>query len=245
MRFCVGAIKLTDPEAKTESPGIFDRKHYLDTALLSMYKCPFRTEFRRLSILTFFLSSILSISAARQNDEVKIPADVKPFVQKGLIPIAIETGDLNADGFKDHVLVVSQPVDENAAWEEGAGKRSVLILIREPSGELRLAGRNDLVVLCKNCGGVFGDPFAGVNIRDTSFTVNNYGGSNDRWSYSYTFDYSRRDRTWQLVRVEDESFHALDPKHTTKRRVYAPPKSFGLITFSEFDPDNFMGKGKK
>jgi hypothetical protein len=87
--------------------------------------------------------------------------------------------------------------------------------------------------------------FAGVSIRGSSFTVNNYGGSNDRWSYSYTFAYSRRDSTWQLVRVEDESFHALDPKHTTKRRVYTPPKNFGLINFADFDPDNFMGKGKK
>ena len=202
-------------------------------------------DFRRLSILAFCLVSMLSMSAAAQNDEIKIPNDVRPFIQKGLIAIALETGDLNADGRKDHILVVSEPVDENAAWEEGAGERSVMILVREPGGELRLAGRNDLVVLCRNCGGVFGDPFAGVSIRGSSFTVNNYGGSNDRWSYSYTFAYSRRDSTWQLVRVEDESFHALDPKHTTKRRVYTPPKNFGLINFADFDPDNFMGKGKK
>jgi len=200
---------------------------------------------RRLSILAFCLVSMLSMSAAAQNDEIKIPNDVRPFIQKGLIAIALETGDLNADGRKDHILVVSEPVDENAAWEEGAGERSVMILVREPGGELRLAGRNDLVVLCRNCGGVFGDPFAGVSIRGSSFTVNNYGGSNDRWSYSYTFAYSRRDSTWQLVRVEDDSFYALDPKHTTKRRVYTPPKNFGLINFADFDPDNFMGKGKK
>ena len=210
-----------------------------------MYKRAPNMGLRRLSILAFCLVSMLSMSAAAQNDEIKIPNDVRPFIQKGLIAIALETGDLNADGRKDHILVVSEPVDENAAWEEGAGERSVMILVREPGGELRLAGRNDLVVLCRNCGGVFGDPFAGVSIRGSSFTVNNYGGSNDRWSYSYTFAYSRRDSTWQLVRVEDESFHALDPKHTTKRRVYTPPKNFGLINYADFDPDNFMGKGKK
>ena len=210
-----------------------------------MYKRAPNMGLRRLSILAFCLVSMLSMSAAAQNDEIKIPNDVRPFIQKGLIAIALETGDLNADGRKDHILVVSEPVDENAAWEEGAGERSVMILVREPGGELRLAGRNDLVVLCRNCGGVFGDPFAGVSIRGSSFTVNNYGGSNDRWSYSYTFAYSRRDSTWQLVRVEDDSFYALDPKHTTKRRVYTPPKNFGLINFADFDPDNFMGKGKK
>jgi hypothetical protein len=201
--------------------------------------------FLRFAVLTLFLVCLLSHHAVAQNDEINVPDDVKPFVRKGLIPIALENGDLNADGRKDHILVMSEIVHEDAAWEEGAGERSVLILIREAGGALRLAAQNDVVIYCRNCGGVFGDPFAGVNIRGTSFTINNYGGSNDRWSYSYTFAYSRRDRTWQLVRVVDESFHTLDPKHTMRRRVYTAPTNFGLINFADFDPDNFLGKGKK
>jgi hypothetical protein len=200
---------------------------------------------KRISAASFAVCLALSITAFSQNDEVAIPADVKPFVEKGKIAIALEKGDLNADGRPDMILVTSEFIPENAEWEEGAGERSVLILVREADGSLRLAARNDIIVYCRNCGGVFGDPFAGVDVKGTRFTVNNYGGSNDRWSYSYTFDYSRRDKTWQLVRVVNESFHALDPKRTMKRRVYAPPKSFGLINFSDFDPENYLGKGKK
>ena len=188
---------------------------------------------------------ILTSSAAAQNDEIAVPNEVKLFVEKGKIAIALERGDLNADGRPDILLVTSEFVAEGAEWEEGAGARSVMILIREPNGALKLAARNDEIVYCRNCGGVFGDPFAGVDVKGTRFTVNNYGGSNDRWSYSYTFNYSRRDKTWQLVRVVDESFHSLDPKNTTKRRVYTPPKSFGLINFADFEPDNYLGKGKK
>jgi hypothetical protein len=202
-----------------------------------------RTNALALACTAVFGSISLTVSA--QNDEVAVPNDVKPFVEKGRIPIALEKGDLNGDGRQDMVLVTSEVIPENAEWEEGDGERSVLVLVRESNGGLRLAARNDLVVLCRNCGGVFGDPFAGVDVRGTRFTVNNYGGSNDRWSYSYTFNYSRRDKTWQLVRVVDESFHTLDPKKTTKRRVYLPPKNFGLINFADFDPDNFLGKGKK
>jgi hypothetical protein len=199
----------------------------------------------RIMLALVVLFAAMSVSVLAQSEEIKVPDDVKPFIEKGKIPIALESGDLNADGRKDYVLVTSEFVADDAAWEEGAGERSVFILIREADRSLRLAGRNDLVVLCKNCGGVFGDPFAGVRVKGTSFTVDNYGGSNDRWSYSYTFAYSRRDKTWQLTRVVDESFHALDPKRTTKRRVYTPPKSFGLIAFADFDPDNFLHKGKK
>ena len=199
---------------------------------------------KRSIAVTIALLFAFSITLA-QNDEVPVPDEVKPFIEKGKIAIALERGDLNNDGRLDMILVTSEIVPENAAWEEGAGERSVLILVRGAGAALRLAARNDAIVYCRNCGGVFGDPFAGVDVKGTRFTVNNYGGSNDRWSYSYTFDYSRRYKTWQLVRVVDESFHTLDPKRTMKRRVYTPPKNFGLINFADLDPDNYLGKGRK
>ena len=191
----------------------------------------------------FFLSPV---KASAQNDAVKVPNEITPFVTKGMIPIALETGDLNGDGRKDFILVLSPIVPEGSTYDAaGDGERPTIILIRDTSGALSIAARNDSVVLCKNCGGVFGDPFAGIAVRGTRFTVNNYGGSNDRWSYSYTFDYSRRDRTWQLVRVEESSFQALDPKRTERTHIYTPPKDFGLINFADFDPDSYRKKGKK
>ena len=193
----------------------------------------------------FFLLCLLPVVAVSQDDTVKVPNEVKTFIDKGMIPIALEIGDLNADGRKDFVLVLSEPVAEDAQYEEGAGARSVLILIRQAGGALSLAARNNLAVYCKVCGGVFGDPFAGVTVRGTRFTISNYGGSNDRWAYDYTFAYSRRDRTWQLVRVEETSFHTLDPVRSMRKRVYTPPKSFGLINFADFDPDKYLRQGKK
>ena len=207
----------------------------------------YRRAYKLISIFAAaaLILGVLSIRTFGQKDEVSVPDEVRPFIEKGKIAIALEKGDLNADGRPDMILVTSEIVPENAEWEEGAGERSVIILVRESDRSLRMAARNDIIVYCRNCGGVFGDPFAGVEVKGSSFTVNNYGGSNDRWSYSYTFAYSRRDKTWQLVRVVDESFHTLDPKNTMKRRVYTPPKNFGLINFADFDPENYLKKGKK
>ena len=200
---------------------------------------------RRFLTLIFFSLCLLTAAAAAQNEEVKVPAEVKPFVEKGMIPIALETADLNADGRKDFILVLSKPTPADGSYDEaGDAERPVLILVRDLAGTLSLAASNDSVALCKNCGGVLGDPFQGIQIRGTRFTVMNYGGSSDRWEYSYTFDYSRRDRTWQLVRVEDSSFNAFTPNRV-RRSVYTPPKDFGLINFADFDPDNFKRKGKK
>ena len=194
----------------------------------------------------FLVAIVLPIAAAAQNDALKVPDEVKPFIEKGMIPIALETGDLNADGRKDFVLVTSPIVPEGAVYDEaGDGERQTMILVRGADGSLSVAARNDDVVMCKNCGGVFGDPFAGVTIKGTRFTVSNYGGSNDRWGYDYTFGYSPRDKTWQLVRVEETSFHALDPVKTEKKRVYTPPKSFGLIIFADFKEGAYLGKGKR
>lgn len=193
----------------------------------------------------FIFATFLFPATVMAQETISVPDDVKPFVEKGRTPIALEIGDLNADGRKDSILVVSDVVTEENRFEEGAGERSVLVLVREADGSLKLAARNDLVAMCKVCGGAFGDPFEGVVIQGTRFTVMNYGGSAHRWTYSYTFAYSRRDRTWQAVRVGESTFHSLDPEKTLKRQVYTAPRHFGLITFADFDPDNFRGKGKR
>lgn len=192
------------------------------------------------------ISLLLPCGINAQTEPIKVPAEVEPFITKGMVPIALETGDLNGDGTKDVILVLDKPFDEKAEIDEaGESKRPLLIITRDASGKLWFAAQNDLVVYCRTCGGVFGDPFAGITLKGTSFTIDNYGGSADRWSYSYTFAYSRRDKTWQLTRVEVTTFNALDPNRTTRTRNYSPPKDFGLINFADFDPENFRGKGKR
>src|SRR6188508_1436186 len=101
-----------------------------------MYNRAFRTNSL---VFTLFFVCLLTVTATAQNDEIKVPDEVKPFVEKGKVAIALETADLNADGRKDLILVASEPIAEDAAWEEGAGERSVLILVREPGGALKLA----------------------------------------------------------------------------------------------------------
>ena len=189
--------------------------------------------------------ALFAAAVAAQNADVKIPDEVKPFVEAGTIADALEAGDLNGDGRRDFILVLSKIVKEDDRYEEGAGARSVILLIRDAGGKLQAVGRNEEVAMCKNCGGVFGDPFEGVSVQRTKFTVMNYGGSSDRWAYSYSFAYSRRDQNWQLVKVEESHFKTFDPERSRKTKIYAPPKDFGLITFADFDPANFKQKGKK
>ena len=165
-----------------------------------------------------------------------VPADVRPFVEKNTSVLAVERGDLDRDGDADVVLVL-EPTDPEQP-------RPLLVLVRDAKGTLKLAKRSAKAVACRTCGGVMGDPFQGVHVENGRFTIEHYGGSSWRWSASYTFAWSRRDRSWQLVRVEGSSFHASEPDKVDTK-IETPPKDFGLIDLTEFDPENYKGRGKR
>ncbi len=183
---------------------------------------------------------LVPMTAFSQNPVLKIPVEVEIFIEDGMTAIALETADLNGDGTKDYILVTEKSKPQ-LTDDFNDDLRSLIILTRDKSGKLKLTKRNEKVVYCRSCGGAFGDPFAGIEVKRNSFTVNNYGGSAWRWSESYQFNYSRRDKTWQLVKVAQESFNALEP-NKVKNKVFTP-KKFGKIDIADFDP-SVIGKSK-
>ena len=192
--------------------------------------------------LTTFLAVALAAqvgSQAHAQEPVKLPAELKPFVLSGYEPFDVSSADLNRDGTVDYILVLQKKGDQ----EEGS--RALLIITRGKDGTLKQVKRNDQIVLCAQCGGVMGDPFQSVEVAPGQFTLSHSGGSAWRWSSVVKFAYSRRDATWQLVRVEEDSFHTGDPEKTAKHEVFTPPKSFGKIDIADFEPGNFKGVGPR
>lgn len=174
------------------------------------------------------------VIATAQETDLNIPADVRAFVAKDKVALAAESADLNGDGKADFILVTENANQTNSD-DPADSLRSLLILVRGSDGKLKLVKSNDKVVYCRTCGGVFGDPFAGIRVKQNSFTVDNYGGSNWRWGDSYQFNYSRRDQTWQLVLVVKETFNATNPNNTKTKTI--TPKKFGKVDIADFDPD--------
>lgn len=193
-------------------------------------------------ILMLLLAS--SPIAAQYPPVENVPPEVKPFIGKDYLPLAVETADLNGDGLPDYVVVLEKQEAEPSDLYIKGNPRVLSILVRQPGGDLKEVKRNEKIVFCSNCGGVMGDPFVGVKAGLKTFTVSHYGGSNWRWAYEYTFNYSRKDNTWQLVRVKEETFHALGA-FKPKTKVYTPPKDYGKIDIAEFDPDHWEGVGLK
>jgi hypothetical protein len=176
-------------------------------------------------------------------EDVKVPDEVKPFVEAGSRAIAVEKGDLNGDGRQDYVLVLEKSNPQMGDDDFPVDQRPLLILTRGTDGKLSVAKRNDEIVMCSKCGGAFGDPFDGVRVGRNTFTVDHYGGSAWRWKYEYTFNYSRIDKTWQLVRVVELDYHTSNPNKMKTRRY--TPRDFGKIDIADFDEGSYQKKGKK
>ena len=194
-------------------------------------------------------ATLLLVPLAVQADDVEssqqLPAQLRAFVEQGTQPIWYSKADLDKDGKDDYLLVLQKDRKPGAEeYEMEEKQRPLLILVQGPDGKLHEAARNERVVLCSNCGGVLGDPFVGIEASPGAFTVMHYGGSSWRWSSNVKFGYSRKDRAWQLVRVEESNFHTSDPDKE-KVDVATPPKDFGKIDFKDFDPENWKGVGPR
>jgi len=186
-------------------------------------------------LLTICLA-VMTVNA--QKEAIKVPSEVQPFVDNGTIPITLESADLNGDGLQDYILILERPDFTAAKYGYDVQQRPLLILVRGKDNKLSEVKRNEQIVYCSDCGGVMGDPFMGVTVGKNTFTVNHYGGSAWRWELSYKFNFSRIDKTWQLVQIKKANFHAADEKNTMEREIKTP-KDFGKVDLADFKTSLF------
>jgi hypothetical protein len=154
------------------------------------------------------------------------------FVLEGYSILDTIFGDLNKDAKEDCALILkSKEEEKEKSFEEI--NRPLLLLLGTKEGKFELAARNDRVVYCKQCGGVFGDPYTGVTIKNGYFSVEHYGGSNWRWTRVITFKYDEKKKKWFLSRDGGDSFHTSEPEKVETQ--IKTTKDFGVISFEEFN----------
>lgn len=179
---------------------------------------------------SFFLLFTVLQTCAAPAAAADPPADIGRFVEPGTKLLSVHAADLNGDGTQDYLLVLQRG--------DTQGTRPLLIVGREKSGALKLLKRNEQVVGCAECGGMMGDPLQALEVKGQGFTVETAGGSVDRWSNSFTFTYSRKDKTWKLARAEVSTHAASDPD-SVRTKVYLP-RDFGAIDIARFDPYRYL-----
>jgi len=131
--------------------------------------------------------------------------------------------------------MILKQLGEDTAFGEDL-PRPFLVLIRQPDGKLKKILRNDKVIMCRNCGGVFGDPYEGIKITPKGFDLSFYGGSNWRWSYDYQFVYKPMRKSCFLAKETQVSTWTVDPENNTKETVILASE-MGEIPIEKFDYD--------
>lgn len=195
--------------------------------------------FKLLALFTFLSINVFAQANKVNFKEISIdienlPKEIKAFVPEGYEALNATSGNLNLDAIPDVILVVHQPNEkETSDVVDHPTKRPLLVLIGEGNNKYRLAARNDNAVYCVDCGGVFGDPFEGISIKNGIFSVEHYGGSAWRWTKIITFKYSVKDKNWLLTRVGSDSFHVSDPNKV--KSTVKTAKSFGRVLFEKYD----------
>jgi len=185
-----------------------------------------------LSPLIFFIAFLL-YSANAEAQEKELPGELKPFLPKGYELLDFVEGDLNADQKKDAILILKAPGEDTAMDMDL--KRPFLLLSRQADGKLKLEKRNDNLVMCKSCGGVFGDPYESVTIGKKGFSISFYGGSNWRWGYDYTFTYNAEKKNWFLTREQQTHYNSSDPD--TGKESDIEETELGIIPIEKFNVD--------
>ncbi len=166
---------------------------------------------------------------SKSSDSTQLPESAKAFILPNHDVLKFQKGDLNKDNIEDIVLILEKKGDDEQA------ARPLLLLLQDAKGVYTLAARNDKVVACKGCGGMMGDPLAGIAIKNGFFTIEEEGGSRERWTHYITFQYDLTQKTWILHRIDVSSVDTFEPKNDTKSVKTA--KNFGRIQFTQYDSE--------
>jgi len=183
-------------------------------------------------ICGFVLAGIISA----QNSG--IPVELKPFVLKGYSMMDFVKEDLNGDKLKDYILVLKTSGEDTMTFDnpDWDAARPLLLITRQTNGKLKKIANSNSLVLCKNCGGIMGDPYQGITTKPGEFTISFYGGSSWRWSENYTFRFDKLKKDWFLEKHFSASFHSGEPETTTVNTTILRNEA-GDISLNMFSPD--------
>ncbi len=155
------------------------------------------------------------------------------FIPKGYTVLDSAFGDLNKDAYTDLLLILRSDT-ENMNPDT---TRPIVVLAGSAGGAFRLLARGDRAVLCANCGGVHGDPYEAITIKNGFFSIEHYGGSGWRWTRIITFKYDSKSSTFKLHRDAGVSYHASEPNKQTS--LVHQKKNYGRVTLKDYNHELF------
>lgn len=204
--------------------------------------------------LLIFLISSLNVAFCQQKTTIKkhetfnktvqnIDKNLLTFIPKEYSAIALKKGDLNLDKFDDCILVLSKSTEETTSnYNEGKpDKRPLLLLLGQNDGSYKLGYKNENATYCIDCGGVFGDPFIGITIKNGYFSIEHGISGGHHWEEIFTFKFNKAKNNWYLYKDHFINY-ILNPSSDPNAEALIADvdklktvKDFGEVSFQNFN----------
>lgn len=121
----------------------------------------------------------------------------KKYLPKNYTVFDTATSDFNKDGKIDVALVIEAKNQKE--------KQRGIIILEATTNNYKINTTALKALRCKDCGGIFGDPYNGILFKANVLTLSHYGGSAWRWSESFVFRY--QNKQWQLIGLSSIYYH--------------------------------------
>lgn len=174
--------------------------------------------------------NILSILPKKANN-------IEAFIPKNYDTLATTIGDLNKDGLPDIAMVLAH--QKEITYEMETEPARLLVILFKNKNGYQLADVSDQAVMCRHCGGVFGDPFEGISILNNVLTISHYGGSAWRWGYNHKFKFQKND----FYLIAQSYLYYWDVEYCDKLEEFAATKNIeenfvtGDYSYKEINQD--------
>ena len=118
--------------------------------------------------------------------------------------IAQAQGDLDGDGKPEYVEVRNTANDQT----DGLGYQRVLLVYKQNGGQKKLWQRSDSAAYPSKGGGMMGDPFGELHIKNGSLFLSQSGGSS--WKWGHTDQYRYQNGQFELIGYQSTAGRICD-----------------------------------
>ncbi len=182
----------------------------------------------------FLLSGLILVflSCTEKEHDKDAPESLLGFIPEHYMLTDTARGDLNRDGLTDLVMLLS-PEADSLSDPDQPEERPLVLLLGQKDHTYKEVLRHPKAVYCTACGGMLGDPYQKISVRDGDLVVEHFGGSSWKWARTTTFRYVASKEDWYLAEDAVVSYHGGDPDNLETRIL--TPRDFGEVRFSAFD----------
>jgi hypothetical protein len=170
-------------------------------------------------------------------NQYKFSETMDDYIPAGYAVLAMKKGNFYDDegtNYEDAVLILRDSLELS---EEVWDLPRPLIILKGTANGYELAAKGDNVVMCQDCGGVFGDPFDYVDVSYKEIEISHYGGSSERWYERYIFHLDENDN-WLLKETISGGHSTFDEDGDGEVDVYEEEiktvYDFGEVRLEDF-----------